>query len=63
MDEFAETMLLVALCAAVAVLIYVRTRIVERARRREQEQQQGQRDLGVFPPADDPAHQEWNIIH
>lgn len=62
-DEFAETMLLVALCAAVAVLIYVRTRIVERTRRREQEQQQDQRDLGVFPPAGDPARQEWNIMH
>ncbi|OAX43674.1 HCP-like protein [Rhizopogon vinicolor AM-OR11-026] len=62
-DEFAETMLLVALCAAVAVLIYVRTRIVERARRREQEQQPNQRDLGAFPPPGDPARQEWNIMH
>ncbi|KAG0699377.1 hypothetical protein DFH29DRAFT_833834 [Suillus ampliporus] len=65
-DEFAETMLLVALCAVVAVLIYVRTRIVDRARRQNQEQQQdqgGQRDLGVFPPPGDPARQEWNIVH
>ncbi|KAG1721409.1 hypothetical protein EDB19DRAFT_1898333 [Suillus lakei] len=65
-DEFTETMLLVALCALVAILIYVRTRIVHRARGQEQEQAQdqgGQRDLGVFPPPGDPARQEWNIVH
>lgn len=65
-DEFTETMLLVALCALVALLIYVRTRIVRRARGQEQEQQQdqgGQRDLGVFPLPGDPARQEWNIVH
>lgn len=65
-DELMETMLLVALCALVAVLIYVRTRIVRRTRGQEQEQQQdqgGQRDLGVFPPPGDPARQEWNVVH
>jgi SEL1 protein len=62
-DELTETMLLVALCALVALLIYVRTRIVRRARGQEQEQQQVQRDLGVFPLPGDPARQEWNIVH
>jgi SEL1 protein len=65
-DEFMETMLLVALCALVAILIYVRTRIVRRTRGQEQEQQHdqgGQRDLGLFPPPGDPARQEWNIVH
>lgn len=62
-DEFAETMLLVALCLAVAVLIYIRTRLVERARR-EQEGQPGQQppqNLGMFPPPDHPARQDWQI--
>ncbi|KAG2159106.1 uncharacterized protein EDB93DRAFT_444749 [Suillus bovinus] len=65
-DEFTETLLLVALCALVALLIYVRTRIVRRTRGQEPEQQQdhgGQRDLGLFPPPGDPARQEWNIVH
>lgn len=65
-DELTETILLLALCALVALLIYVRTRIVRRARGQEQEQQQdqgGQRDLGVFPLPGDPARQEWNIVH
>lgn len=62
-DELTETMLLVALCALVALLIYVRTRIVRRARGQEQEQQQVQGDLGVFPLPGDPARQEWNIVH
>lgn len=65
-DEFTETLLLVALCGLVALLIYVRTRIVRRTREQEQEPQQdreGQRDLGLFPPPGDPARQEWNIAH
>lgn len=65
-DEFVETMLLVGLCVAVAVLIYVRTRIMERVRREEQEAErppgeQQRQNLGVFPPADDPARQDWLI--
>jgi SEL1 protein len=50
-DEFGETMILVILCIAVSVLLYVRTRLVERIRREQdaapangdvQQQEQGQ---------------------
>ncbi|KIJ65896.1 hypothetical protein HYDPIDRAFT_27117 [Hydnomerulius pinastri MD-312] len=49
-DEFAETMLLVALCLAVGVLIYIRTRLVHRARRNHDEQQpeQPRQNLVMF---------------
>ncbi|KAN0081237.1 hypothetical protein V8E55_008861 [Tylopilus felleus] len=62
-DEFTETMLLVGLCVAVAILIYIRTRIVERARRAREERQPGEdrQNLGVFPPPGDPARQDWMI--
>ncbi|KAF8550928.1 HCP-like protein [Imleria badia] len=62
-DEFAETMLLVGLCVAVAILIYIRTRIVERARREQDERQPGEQrqNLGVFPPPGDLARQDWLI--
>ncbi|KAF9228392.1 HCP-like protein [Gyrodon lividus] len=61
-DEFAETMLLVALCLAVAVLLYIRTRLVERARQgREQQPEQQRQNLGMFPPPEDPARQDWMI--
>ncbi|EGO00684.1 hypothetical protein SERLA73DRAFT_105051 [Serpula lacrymans var. lacrymans S7.3] len=71
-DDFAETMLLVALCLAVSILLYVRTRFVERVRREERQQGEegnGQQpaqpppDLGAFPGPDDPARNEWNILH
>lgn len=62
-DEFVETMLLVGLCIAVAILIYIRTRIVERARREQEERQPGEQrqNHGVFPPPGDPARQDWLI--
>ncbi|KAI6029414.1 hypothetical protein BKA83DRAFT_4218619 [Pisolithus microcarpus] len=60
---YLETMLLVTLCFVVAVLIYVRTRLVQRARR-EEEQDQGRPppNLGLFPPPGDPARQDWQIV-
>lgn len=63
MDAYLETMLLVTLCFVVAVLIYVRTRLVQRARR-EEEQDQGRPppNLGLFPPPGDPARQDWQIV-
>lgn len=56
-------MLLVGLCVVVAILIYIRTRIVERARREQEQQQPGEQrqNLGVFPPPGDPARQDWLI--
>jgi SEL1 protein len=80
-NEFGETMLLILLCLGLSVLLYVRTRLVERMRRNQQQpedQLQQQRpdqlapqeqqpppppaDLGLFPPADDPARDEWAIV-
>lgn len=68
-DEFKETMLLVFLCLIISILIYVRTRIVDRMRRDNQQQegqnQQGQLGVngeGVFPPPGDPARNEWAIV-
>ena len=68
-DEFWETMILVALCLMVSVLLYVRTRLVDRLRRGderqggngEQQQQQGQAPPAAFPPGD-PAREERRII-
>lgn len=65
-DDFVETMLLLALCLAVTLLIYVRGRWVERLRR-EQEQANGAaaqppNDGGVFPPPGDPARQDWAVM-
>ncbi|KAI6116041.1 hypothetical protein F5141DRAFT_1001560 [Pisolithus sp. B1] len=62
-DTFLETMLLVTLCLVVAALIYIRTRLVQRARR-EEEQNRGRPppNLGLFPPPDDPARQDWQIV-
>ncbi|KJA28931.1 hypothetical protein HYPSUDRAFT_33390 [Hypholoma sublateritium FD-334 SS-4] len=71
-DEFGETMLLVLLCLVISILLYIRTRIVERMRRdvREQEGQgaNGQNvaqngNGGLFPPPGDPARNEWAIFH
>lgn len=70
-DEFGETMILVALCLMVSVLLYVRTRLVDRLRREDegqggngqQQQQQGQAPPPpAFPPAGDPARDEWRMI-
>lgn len=64
LDEFLEMTLLVGLCLVVAVLIYIRTRFVERIRREQEERNLGQPrpDLGLFPPPDDPARQDWQIV-
>lgn len=64
LDEFLEMMLLVGLCLVVAVLIYIRTRLVERIRREREERDPGQPrpDPGLFPPPDDPARQDWQIV-
>lgn len=76
MDEFSETMLLVLLCLTVSILIYVRTRIVDRMRRDQRQRQQqdpAAADVpvdrpppaaanGVFPLPGDPARDEWAIL-
>lgn len=67
--------MLVALCLVVSVLLYIRTRIVERMRREQQQQQQQQnqpangnhgqapaQEGGLFPPPGDPARNEWAIL-
>ncbi|KAG2015685.1 MMS2 [Coprinopsis cinerea AmutBmut pab1-1] len=67
-DEFAETMLLVLLCLVISVLLYIRTRIVERMRRDQQQEDNNQRNRnagnpdGVFPPPGDPARADWAIL-
>lgn len=75
-DDFVETMMLVALCLLVSVLLYIRTRMVERMRREQQQQQQQQQNPaangnhrqapgqegGLFPPPGDPARNEWAIM-
>lgn len=71
-DEFSETMLLVLLCLTVSILIYVRTRIVDRMRRNQQEQQRQQPgnhppppppdNGGIFPAPGDPARREWAVL-
>ncbi len=75
-DNFSETMLLILLCLTVSVLIYVRTRMVDRMRRDQQgRDQDGQRAgvaeggngaagaaNGAFPPPGDPARDEWVIL-
>ncbi|KZT23519.1 HCP-like protein [Neolentinus lepideus HHB14362 ss-1] len=69
-DEFAETLLLITLCIAVSVLLYIRGRWVERIRREAQGQQQqggnGQappaQNQGVFPPPGDAARDDWAIL-
>lgn len=69
-DDFGETMLLVLLCLVISILLYIRTRIVERMRREQRNQgqggdQQGQApngNRGVFPPPGDPARQDWAIL-
>ena len=48
-DQFIETMVLVLLCVSVSVLLYIRSRWVDRLRREEQQRQQQQR-----PVEDDP---------
>lgn len=63
-DEFLETMVLMALCLAVAILIYIRTRLVERARREQEEREPGRHrpDIGLFPAPGDPARQDWQVL-
>ncbi|KAJ6497719.1 hypothetical protein C8R45DRAFT_984007 [Mycena sanguinolenta] len=68
-DDFSDTVLLMLLCLAVSVLIYVRTRIVDRMRRDQQQQQpQPAGDAapaagadGVFPPPG-PERDEWAVM-
>ncbi|KAJ6593532.1 HCP-like protein [Mycena capillaripes] len=65
-DDFSDTVLLMLLCLAVSVLIYVRTRIVDRMRRDQQQQQpqpgvDGNDANGVFPPPG-PARDEWAVL-
>jgi len=68
-DEFGETIVLVLLCLVISVLLYIRTRIVERMRRdqREQAGQPGDQQArnengGLFPPPGDPERNEWAIL-
>jgi len=71
-DEFSETMILVALCLMVSVLLYVRTRLVERIRREQEaapapngdgQQEQGH-PLGrnIPPPGDAVRDGFWGAI-
>lgn len=75
-DEFTETMILVLLCMAVSVLIWLRGRWVEQ-RRREEEQRRAAAAVpdvpplnlgprvqpdGLFPPRGDPARDEWAVM-
>lgn len=68
-DEFGETMVLFLLCLVISILLYIRTRIVERMRRDQREQGQGGEQQqappngnGVFPPPGDPARGDWAIL-
>jgi len=66
-DEFGETMLLVLLCLVISILLYIRTRIVERMRRDqrpagEQPEPAQNGDGGMFPPPGDPARNDWAIL-
>lgn len=61
-------MLVVVLCLAVSLLIWLRGRWVERRRREEEARGGGgggapaRQDNGVFPPRGDPAREEWAIL-
>lgn len=68
-NEFTETMMLVALCLVISILLYIRTRIVERMRRDQGNQQQGPNvpaaqpnGNGLFPGAEDPARNDWVVL-
>ncbi|GLB37757.1 putative protein with sel1-like repeats [Lyophyllum shimeji] len=66
-DDLQETILLVLLCLLISVLLYIRTRIVDRMRRDQNNGQQGldegrAADQGVFPPPGDPARNDWAIL-
>ncbi|KAH7926991.1 HCP-like protein [Leucogyrophana mollusca] len=61
-DNFGETLLLVVICLLVAVLMYIRTRLVRREERQDGQGEQQRQNLGVFPQPDDPARAEWNIL-
>lgn len=68
-EDFSDTVLIMLLCLAVSVLIYVRTRIVDRMRRDQQEQQQPRGEgnaapaaaNGAFPPPG-PERDEWAVL-
>ncbi|KAF8161262.1 hypothetical protein B0H34DRAFT_372708 [Crassisporium funariophilum] len=67
-DEFGETMVLILLCLVISILLYIRTRIVERMRRDQRDQgQAGDQQApngngGVFPLPGDPARNDWAIL-
>jgi SEL1 protein len=66
-NEFSETMILVALYLMVSVLLYVRTRLVERIRREQEVAQPpnggGQQQGQAVPPAGDAARDGfWGAI-
>ncbi|KIY68091.1 HCP-like protein [Cylindrobasidium torrendii FP15055 ss-10] len=66
-DEFLETAVLMTLCLAIGVLIYLRTRMVDRLRREEREGRQRQPNgngnpvngNGAFPP---DARGDWAVV-
>lgn len=63
-DDFSETVLILALCLAVSLLIYIRTRIVDGIRRNQQQPEGGrppEQNNGVFPAAGDVAREEWAV--
>ncbi len=61
-DGFGETVLLVLLCLVISILLYIRTRMVERMRREQREQGQNAANGGIFPPADDQGRGDWAIL-
>jgi SEL1 protein len=64
-DELAETMLLVALCLAISLLVYLRARWMEGLRRAVEggeEANQPREDGGLFPPPGDPARDDWAVL-
>ncbi|KZT01467.1 HCP-like protein [Laetiporus sulphureus 93-53] len=69
-DEFLETMLLVVICLVVSILLYLRSRWVERLRREEQERLQRQAagprapgpNADPVPPGDErPQMEDWEL--
>ena len=65
LDDITETLILVMLCLAISVLLYVRARIVDRLRREDQrpeEQRQPHANQGDVPPPEDAAQNDWVVV-
>lgn len=66
LGDITETLVLIMLCLAISVLLYVRTRIIDRLRReqdqRPEEQRQPDANQGVVPPPGDAAQNDWAVV-